>query len=214
LPFTTHLGFELFNDCLYYRQQAIELFEQDPKGNIFGIRRSLRNSFVCLSIYLESRVNFAIENAISGRLFELRKVTQLDGTETERFGRFSKSDLGLKLDLLELLTGASLKADSKLNKGLERFQKTRNAIIHTGQVEWNESYEDYLSKIADGIETTRQFVTFLHREKLTSKDEFLSNERPVDMTKLGFGYFELGVERHPSKGPSRTNMNTKGETHA
>jgi hypothetical protein len=185
------LGFELFNDCLFYRRQAKDLYEGDKSGNIFGIRRSLRNSFVCLSLYLESRVNEAVYGAITKRLFELKHADQLGNEEIERFDRFSKLDFGLKLDLLELLSGANLKEDSKLNKGLKRFQTTRNAIIHTGQYGWNESYEDYMAKIDDGIATTRRFVALLHSKRLTSEDKFLSNEEPVDMTKLGFGYLTL-----------------------
>lgn len=193
------MGFEWFNDCLYFRKQAKDLYEEDRRENIFGIRRSLRSSFVCLSIYLESRVNEAVYSSITKRLFELKNATSLSNQELERFDRFSKLDFELKLDLLELLTGANLKENPKLNAGLRRLRETRNKILHAGQYGWDESYEGYMSKIADGIATTKAFIAFLHSKRLTSKDDFLSNEEPVDMTKLGFGYFKFPGERHPSE---------------
>jgi hypothetical protein len=196
MPFKTHLGFELFNDCLYYRKVAKDLIEQDPIANVFEIRRALRSSFICLSMYWESRLNEMVQSAVIRKLFDSKKVSQLEDSEVERFDRFAKADTGLKFQFLELLTGV----DFTKNKQIEQMQKIRNDILHKGRYDWRLSDEQFLRKLADAIQETRRFFAKLSEKKLTSKDEFLMNEEPVDLTKLGLGHIELArSSRQPKR---------------
>ncbi len=192
MPFTTHLGFELFNDCLYYRKIAKDLMLQDEKGKVFEIRRAFRTSFICLVMYWESRVNELVYSKISHRLFDQTQKPMLSDSEIDKFRRFWKSDLGLKFDVLELLTGVDFREDPKLSQRIKAMQETRNLILHTGRYGWTVSNEEFLRTLAEGIATTRQFFSFLHAKKLMTMDKFLANEEPVDLTKHGLGYGDFG----------------------
>ncbi|HLQ06415.1 MAG TPA: hypothetical protein VK126_01515 [Nitrososphaerales archaeon] len=200
MPFKWHLGFELFNDCLYYRRVAKDLIEQDEKGNVFEIRRALRISFICLAMYWESRVNELVYSKISRRLFDQTQKQMLSDSEIDKFKRFWKSDVGLKFDVLELLTGVDFRADSKLSQRIKEMQETRNLILHTGHYGFSTvPNEKFLGTLAEGIETTRSFFAFLQAKKMMNMDKFLANEEPVDLTKQGLGYgdFGFGQEKHP-----------------
>lgn len=113
MPFTWHQGYELFNDCLYYRRVARDLIEQDERRNVFEIRRALRNSFVCLSMFWEYKLNQTVYGAITRRLFDIKQVERLEDQEIDKFDIFFKSNFRLKTDLLELLTGVNLKERPK-----------------------------------------------------------------------------------------------------
>ncbi|MDG6967274.1 MAG: hypothetical protein JRN03_06085 [Nitrososphaerota archaeon] len=193
MGFSTHLGFELFNDCLYYRRQALDLIEKDEVGNAFGIRRALRSSFVCLSMYWESRLNNMVQNVVTQKLFETKKVPRLEDHEVKRFDRFARSDIGLKFQFLELLTGV----DFTVNKQVEQIQRIRNDILHKGHYDWSLTNEDFLSKLGEAITETRRFFAALAEKGLTSKDKFLMYEEPVDMTKLGYGHSQSNTARKP-----------------
>lgn len=68
------------------------------------------------------------------------------------------------------------------------MQEMRNKILHTGHYGWNVANNEFLSILEKAIKTTRDFFSFLREKKLSGADEFLANEEPVDLTKLGFGY--------------------------
>jgi len=204
VAFKTHLGFELFNDCLHYRRVAKDLIARDREGNVFEIRRALRSSFVCLAMYWESRVNDLVYSEIIHRLYDQKP--QLSDSEIRRFERFWKSDVGLKFSVLELLTGADLRMGSKLKKRIKAMQETRNLILHTGNYDWRYSNEEFLRVLADGIETTRQFFAFLEAKGLMKADRFLTNEESVDLIKHGLGFIKFGQEKHLQSVNRETNQ--------
>jgi hypothetical protein len=199
LPFKTHAGFELFNDCLYYRRIAKDFIARDEKAYVFEIRRALRSSFVFLCAYLDSTLTFALYSALTGHLFTVKKKARLEDEEIIRFKRLGRLGFQDRLVLLELLSGKDLHLPSSLQERIDSVFETRNDILHAGRYDWNpfrkgrgiQSNDEFLKKLADGIGTVRTFIRMLSENELSSKDDFLAYEEPVHMRELGYGYLPI-----------------------
>jgi hypothetical protein len=197
LPLVTNIGFEQFNDCLYYRKVAKELMAKDERANIFEIRRALRSSFVSLWTYIDSQITLALFSTISKHLSTVKKEGNLSGEELSKFRNLLKMSFESKLGILELLTGSDLHSQKVVNDSLRRLQEIRNDIVHSGHFGANFgrgnsrmfSNQEFLEIVALGIATARAFTAILAADGLAPNYDFLINEEPVDLTKHGLGFF-------------------------
>ena len=196
MPFKTNYGHELFNDCLFFRDQARTLNSSTQrKERIFEIRRAVRASFISLWNFWEYWINNEILSLTEDRVMKIKGVNRLEDHEinlTVQQNSLLRLPFDSKLDLFVLLTGIDARREAKLMARIERMKSTRNELVHPSR---KKPFfpEKYMAHIDEGIETTRLFFKALIEAKryLPSTFGYLTDEEPRDLAGLGYGHIRI-----------------------
>ncbi|MDG6965030.1 MAG: hypothetical protein JRM83_08620 [Nitrososphaerota archaeon] len=178
MPFKSRIDRELFNDCLYFKEQAEDLITDDPKKRVFEIRRALRASFVSLWMMWEAWLNDEVQ-------FSVEKVSQ-----TADVKAILRLPFDTKLDLFMILSGIDIKGQKSLMKRVKKIQSRRNSIMHVSWGSRSLIHALTPAEIDSAIKTTKEFFAYLvgKGRYIPATFSFLNQERSVDLLTEGYGY--------------------------
>ena len=180
MPFKFRTDRELFNDCLFFKEQAESLIKDDPKKKVFEIRRALRASFVSLWMMWEAWLNDEVQ-------FSIGKTSLEQSVGMKGLLRLS---FDTKLDLFTILSGIDLKGQTALMKRVKKIQSRRNSIMHVSWESRSTIHALTLNEVEEAIKTTRMFFAYLTAKGryIPTTFSFLEQQRSVDLLSEGYGY--------------------------
>jgi hypothetical protein len=196
LAFKTNYAHELFNDCLYFRNQAKSNFVSAEKNKrVFETRRAIRASFISLWNFWEYWINGEILSLSQSRIMKIKGVDRLDddGEPSVHLDRLLRQSFDVKLDLFVLLSGIDVRREAAIMKKIEEMKSTRNKLVHPSRSKPFMFEDKYVEKIDEGIETTRQFFGLLIREGryLETTFSYLHDNAPKDLVSVGYGHIQF-----------------------
>jgi hypothetical protein len=195
MVFKTNYSHELFNDCLFFREEARTLLSGGQSNErVFEVRRAIRASLISLWNFWEYWINNEVISLTDDRVMKMKGVTSLEDHEiasTVQQNSLVRLPFDTKLDLFILLTGIDARREKKLMARIEKMKSIRNELVHPSR---KKPFfpEKYISNIDEGIETTRLFFRILTQAKryLPATFGYLADEKPRDLRALGYGHFK------------------------
>jgi hypothetical protein len=191
MPFKTNYGHELFNDCLFFRDQARNAF-LDKRNKIFEARREVRASFISLWSFWEYWINEEIYSLTQKQVMRIKGVERLgdDGESSIQLKSLLRLSFDNKLDLFVLLSGIDVRKERVLMREIEEMKTTRNELLHPSFTKPFIYEEKFIERIDQGIDTTRRFFSVLigAGRYLPTTFSYLQDETPKDLVSIGYGY--------------------------
>ncbi|MDE1852588.1 MAG: hypothetical protein KGI38_02440 [Thaumarchaeota archaeon] len=179
VPFKSRADHELFNDCLYFKEEAERLVADNPKKNVFRIRRALRASFIWLWMMWEAWLNDEVQFSVAKRGLD-QSVDMKD---------LLRLPFDTKLDLFTILSGIDLKSQAALMRRVKKAQTRRNSIVHASWESRALIHELTPAEIDSAIETTREFFAYVGKGRYSPATfNFLKQQKSIDLLSEGYGY--------------------------